>query len=103
MYNLYLIIIILHLTACSSVPFLQPQKLEITQGNILEQSALDALTIGMSKIEVKNLMGTAMLQSNFHKNRWDYIYYLKQDAKPLEKQHLVLFFEGSKLTEKVFK
>ena len=55
----------------------------IAQGNLIEQEDLDQVEVGMTRNQVRFLLGTPMIDDPFHKNRWDYVYYLKvgrQDA-----------------------
>ena len=49
----------------------------IAQGNLIEQEDLDQVEVGMTRNQVRFLLGTPMIDDPFHKTRWDYIYYLK--------------------------
>lgn len=49
----------------------------IAQGNLIEQEDLDQVEVGMTRNQVRFLLGTPMIDDPFHKNRWDYVYYLK--------------------------
>ena len=49
----------------------------ISQGNLIEQEDLDQVEVGMTRNQVRFLLGTPMVDDPFHKDRWDYIYYLK--------------------------
>ena len=49
----------------------------ISQGNIVEQKDLDQVKLGMTRSQVRFLLGTPMIDDPFHASRWDYIYYLK--------------------------
>lgn len=52
-------------------------RLNIAQGNLIEQEDLDQVDVGMTRIQVRFLLGTPMVDDPFHENRWDYIYFLK--------------------------
>lgn len=55
----------------------------ISQGNLVDQKDLDQVELGMTRNQVRFLLGTPMVDDPFHRNRWDYVYYLKvgrQDA-----------------------
>jgi len=55
----------------------------ISQGNVLEQEDIDQVEVGMTRSQVRFLLGTPMIDDPFHANRWDYVYFLKvarQDA-----------------------
>jgi outer membrane protein assembly factor BamE len=49
----------------------------ISQGNLIEQEDLDQLDVGMTRNQVRFLLGTPMIDDPFHASRWDYVYYLK--------------------------
>jgi outer membrane protein assembly factor BamE len=49
----------------------------ISQGNLIEQDDLDQVDIGMTRNQVRFLLGTPMIDDPFHASRWDYVYYLK--------------------------
>jgi outer membrane protein assembly factor BamE len=49
----------------------------IAQGNLIEQEDLDQVEVGMTRKQVRFLLGTPMIDDPFHKSRWDYVYFLK--------------------------
>ena len=49
----------------------------IAQGNLVEQEDLDQVEPGMTRNQVRFLLGTPMIDDPFHKDRWDYVYFLK--------------------------
>jgi outer membrane protein assembly factor BamE len=49
----------------------------IAQGNLVEQEDLDQVEQGMTRNQVRFLLGTPMIDDPFHKDRWDYVYFLK--------------------------
>jgi outer membrane protein assembly factor BamE len=68
-------------------------KPDVQQGNILEPAMLAQLHTGLSKKQVKFLLGTPMISDPFHPERWDYIYWFKAQDKPLVKQRVTVFFD----------
>jgi len=52
-------------------------RLNIAQGNLIEQEDLDQVELGMTRNQVRFLLGTPMIDDPFHVDRWDYVYYLK--------------------------
>lgn len=52
-------------------------RLNIAQGNLVEQEDLDQVEIGMTRNQVRFLLGTPMIDDPFHQDRWDYVYFLK--------------------------
>ncbi|MBI2286082.1 MAG: outer membrane protein assembly factor BamE [Nitrosomonadales bacterium] len=87
------------LASCSyiSSPVLSPYKMDIRQGNYITPEMREKLKLGMSKQQVRYVLGTPMISDAFHGNRWDYIYILKQHGEVVEKQRLTLYFEGDNL------
>ena len=76
------------LTAC-----LQPYRMEIQQGNIFDQSTLDQVKVGMTKKQVRFLLGTPLVSDPFHANRWDYFYSLySHDQKLSERYQISVIF-----------
>jgi outer membrane protein assembly factor BamE len=59
------------LTACSSFGV---YRLDIQQGNLVTQEQVAKVKPGMSRLDVRNLLGTPLLQDAFNANRWDYLY-----------------------------
>ena len=87
------------MVACSSVNVpLSPYRIDVQQGNALEQEAVDKLKPGLSRSQVRFLLGTPLLVDPFHGNRWDYVYNFRKAGKLIEQKRLVLFFEGDVLS-----
>ena len=69
-------------------------RANIAQGNLIEQEDLDQVEIGMTRNQVRFLLGTPMIDDPFHQNRWDYVYYLKVGRKDATfKRWISIFFE----------
>jgi outer membrane protein assembly factor BamE len=81
--------------AMGNLPFVY--KMPIQQGNIVSKDMLDQLRLGMTKDQVRFVLGTPMLMDMFHSNRWDYTYTLKVGRQPMEKKPLTLFFQDDAL------
>lgn len=72
-------------------------RIDVQQGNALEQPNVSRLEPGMSKNQVQFIMGTPLLVDVFHQDRWDYYYGMKRGNGEIEKKHIALFFEDDKL------
>ena len=84
------------LNACANwLP--EAHHIEIQQGNVIKQAERDALQIGMSKQEVENTLGKAVLRDLYHPNRWDYVYSMKSERKQDGVSRLTLHFENNQL------
>lgn len=56
-------------------------RIDIQQGNLITQEQLARVKPGMSRLDVKNLLGTPLVQDVFHANRWDYYFSNEQNSK----------------------
>ena len=75
-------------------------RIDIQQGNFLEDKDIDRVAVGMTRVQVRSLLGTPMVADPFENSRWDYVYYLKQGRlKKPEQRHFIVFFEGDKVTK----
>ncbi|HKO88716.1 MAG TPA: outer membrane protein assembly factor BamE [Burkholderiales bacterium] len=87
------------LTACSLNP-IKPYRMEIQQGNFFTQDQVDKLKLGMTKEQVRFVLGTPLLTDVFHADRWDYVYRRqKARSNDLEERRLTLHFERNQLKE----
>jgi outer membrane protein assembly factor BamE len=92
------------LTACSSAPSskswldtVSPYRFDRVQGNVVTREQVAALKPGMQRNLVKDILGTPLLTSVFHADRWDYVFTLtRQGAKP-QLRHVTVFFTGDVL------
>ena len=74
----------------------------ISQGNIVEEEDLDQVEVGMTRNQVRFLLGTPMVDDAFRRNRWDYVYYLIVGRdKATFKRWLSVYFDGDNVTEVV--
>jgi len=72
-------------------------KIPIQQGSKITQEMVDKLRPGMTKAQVRFVLGTPLISDTFDQNRWDYHYILLLgDGKEVEEQ-LSVFFEGDEL------
>ncbi len=75
-------------------------RANISQGNLITQDDLDQVEVGMTKNQVRFLLGTPMIDDPFHANRWDYVYYLKIGRKDADFQRWVsIQFVDNRVTE----
>jgi outer membrane protein assembly factor BamE len=70
---------------------------DIQQGNMINQDAVDQLRPGMSKTQVRFLLGTPMLVDVFHQDRWDYVYAMTEGWGEMEQRRLSVYFAGDAL------
>jgi outer membrane protein assembly factor BamE len=77
--------------------FLGPYRPDVHQGNIITKEMVDQLRQGMSREQVRFMLGTPMLTSDFHRDRWDYPYYLNPRHGEVQVRRLTVHFKDNKL------
>lgn len=90
---LIVLLICLVLSGC----FIRPYKMDIQQGNFLDRKQLERLKPGMTRTQVRFVMGTPLVVDPFHPDRWDYIYVDRKKGRLVEYRRLTLYFDGDKL------
>lgn len=71
---------------------------DIQQGNLLDPEQVDQVEVGMTRSQIRFLLGTPMVVDSFESDRWDYIYSLQRGhSRKVEKRHLVVWFDGDKV------
>jgi outer membrane protein assembly factor BamE len=98
LYLLYHSVLVLGISGCSSLPenylpsFIKPYKFDIHQGNFITQQDVAKLQTGMTKDQVRFILGTPLLHDAFHANRWDYLYRLRRaDGQTVQSRYTVIF------------
>lgn len=86
-----LLLLFLGLTACSHY------KMDIRQGNLVTAEMRAKLKVGMSRNQVRVILGTPLVADPFHPDRWDYVYRYEHEGKLVEQQRLTLYFNGDSL------
>jgi outer membrane protein assembly factor BamE len=83
------------ISGCSSVPrIVSEYKIDIQQGNVLTQEMVSQLRPGLTKDQVRFILGTPVLMDMFHANRWDYVYRLqKGNTGVVEMRNFSTFFD----------
>jgi outer membrane protein assembly factor BamE len=73
-------------------------RINIQQGNFLDQTAVDQVKAGMTRSQVRYLLGTPMASDPFNKARWDYIYYLKKGrTRHVDSRRVTVYFDEDKV------
>lgn len=70
---------------------------EIQQGNVISQEQINELKPGMTKRQVRFILGTPMLSDVFHADRWDYAFTRGIGSQPTEFQHVTVYFHEGRL------
>ena len=77
----------------SLVNAITPHKVEVVQGNFVSREQVEALQKGMNREQVRNILGTPLVTSLFHGDRWDYVFTLRRKGVEAQKRHLSVFFK----------
>jgi len=77
--------------------FVTPYRLEVVQGNVLTKEQVARVKPGMSRLQVRDTLGSPMLTDVFHGDRWDYLFTMKRQGEPEQRRHVVAWFEGETL------
>jgi outer membrane protein assembly factor BamE len=80
------------------VPKLTPYRMEIQQGNYVTQDMVARLKPGLTRDQVRFVLGTPLVSDIFHDERWDYVFMRQRANSPeLEYGRIAVFFEEGKL------
>ncbi|MBO9515519.1 MAG: outer membrane protein assembly factor BamE [Variovorax sp.] len=93
------------LGACSSVSnsargaltAVTPYKVEVVQGNFVSKEQVEALKPGMTRQQVREILGTSLLADVFHANRWDYVFTIRRQGVEPQQRRLTVYFNGDVL------
>jgi len=96
--KIFTLLVLLLTAGCSSVPSVL-YKIDVQQGNVITQEMVDKLKPGMTRSQVRFVLGSALIGDVFHNNRWDYVYRLEQHGMLIEQYKLTVFFEDDKLVQ----
>ncbi len=67
-------------------------KVDIQQGNVVTQDMIDQLRPGMSRTQVRFIMGNPLITDTFHANRWDYLYSIQPGGHARQQERVSLVF-----------
>ncbi|WP_048438351.1 outer membrane protein assembly factor BamE [Caenimonas sp. SL110] len=71
-----------------------PYRVEIVQGNFVSKEQAAALRPGMNRQQVRDILGTPLVTSVFHANRWDYVFTIKRQGVEPQARKLTVYFKG---------
>ena len=93
------------LVGCSSLngastriaSLVNPYRVDVVQGNFVSREQVEAVQPGMSRQQVRDILGTPLVSSLFHADRWEYVFTLKRPNQDLQTRKLTVFFKGDVL------
>ncbi len=78
----------------SVASWVTPYKIDIQQGNVVTREQAEALKPGMARAQVRDILGSPLLTSVFHGDRWDYVFSFRRQGQALQQRKLTVFFKG---------
>ncbi len=94
----------LGLGGCSSLQssdnvlgFITPYRLEVVQGNVVTQEQAAKVQPGMTRTQVRDILGSPLLTDIFHADRWDYAFTIRRQGTPPQQRMVVVKFDGDVL------
>jgi len=89
------------LTGCESLQrtdsfmgLITPYRIDIVQGNAITREQASRVKPGMSRLQVRDIMGTPLVADPFHAQRWDYVFSLRRPGTDAQRRSVVVLFEG---------
>lgn len=100
------LLVLMALAGCSLQPIaadgslmglVTPYRIDIVQGNVITREMAAQVRPGMTRAQVRDLLGTPMLTDPFHADRWDYFFSFRRTGVPLQQRSVVAHFDGEAL------
>ncbi|MBL8349960.1 MAG: outer membrane protein assembly factor BamE [Burkholderiaceae bacterium] len=77
--------------------FITPYRMDIVQGNVVTQEQVARIKPGMSRLQVRDVLGSPMLTDLFHADRWDYIFTIRRQGTAPQRRDVVVHFKDDRL------
>ncbi len=102
-------VLLIFLAACSSIKqatqateakltdYITPYRIDVRQGNFVTQDMVAQLKPGLTKDQVRFILGTPLVSDPFHAERWDYVYRFQSGHEKPRQRQLIVFFDDGKL------
>jgi outer membrane protein assembly factor BamE len=87
----------LNTSKINPVNWITPYRVDIIQGNFLSKEQVGMLKAGMTRLQVKDTLGTPLVSSLFHQDRWDYVFTLKRQGVEPQSFKYTVYFKGDQL------
>jgi outer membrane protein assembly factor BamE len=94
-----MLIACLSVAACTGtiVSYTNPYRIDVRQGNYVTQEMVARLKLGMTRDQVRFVLGTPLVNDVFHADRWDYVYRFQPGRGELQQRRVSVFFADGKL------
>ena len=81
----------------SFLGLITPYRVEVVQGNVVTKEQVDAIKPGLSRAQVRNILGSPLLTDLFHADRWDYVFTIRRPGAEAQARRIVALFDGDTL------
>ena len=71
-----------------------PYRIDIVQGNAVTKEQMALIRPGLTRLQVRDVLGTPLIADPFHAQRWDYLFTLRRPGAEPQRRHVVVHFEG---------
>jgi outer membrane protein assembly factor BamE len=101
------VLVMTSLAACSTfnsstgrvAGLITPYRMEVVQGNFVSKEQKEALQIGMPRAQVRDILGSPLVASAFHADRWDYAFTIRRQGAEPQQRKLTVYFKGEELAK----
>lgn len=76
-----------------------PYRIEVVQGNVVTREQAAAVRQGMTRAQVRDILGSPLVTSAFHADRWDYVFTIRRQGAPAQQRSVLARFDGDRLVE----
>jgi len=94
------------LSGCSAISqdgsllgLVTPYRIDIVQGNVVTKEQLALVRPGLTRVQVRDLLGSPLLADPFHADRWDYVFTIVRPGTQPQRRSVVVYFEGDRLAK----
>lgn len=85
------------MVACQNFRFPGVYRVVVPQGNVFDEEMISQLEVGMTRSQVRFIMGTPLIKDTFNPDRWDYTYQVQRGQELSQKKRMSLYFDGDQL------
>ncbi len=76
-----------------------PYKAEVVQGNFVSKEQKEALQVGMQRAQVRDILGSPLVTSVFHADRWEYVFSIRRQGTEPQLRKLTVHFKGDEVAK----
>ena len=98
-FSLSLLLSLTTLSACGGIGFPGVYRINVEQGNIVDQEMVDQLKPQMTRRQVRFVLGTPIIEDTFNADRWDYLHVVRLGNENLSRSQLTVVFDGDVLVD----